>query len=73
MNIVNIELLSDPEETFCPSVLLAITPADILDLKIIGIYPINEQLNESLDQFLNRASTFIEDTIIPNSLYLEKR
>ena len=36
---------------------------------MIGIYPINDQLAESLDQFLKRVASFLDDTVNAYSPY----
>ena len=48
-------------------------PNDVLDLVVIGIYPINDQLAESLDQFLNRVTSFLDDTVFPLSPFTHTR
>lgn len=60
---MEIELLSDSSALSCPSVALGTVPRDILDVAVVGIYPINDELAASLDEFLNRASAFLEDTV----------
>lgn len=48
-NMLTIELLSDPSVGACPSLCLATVPHDVLDLTLVGIYPLNDELNDSLD------------------------
>ena len=52
---------------------LGTVPKDVLDMTIIGLYPVNEQLNESIDQFLSKAASFIEDSVSVNRPYLSVR
>ena len=59
--MLTIDLLSCQAEPQCPSINLSTVPADVLDLNIIGLYPVNDQLNESVDQFLNKVATYIEE------------
>ena len=67
------ELLSGSSSGLCPSVSLGTVPNDVLNLVVIGIYPINEQLAESLDQFLNRVTSFLDDTVFPYSPFTHIR
>lgn len=61
-NTLSIEILCSDSEPKCPSIALSTVPADVLDLSIIGLYPVNDKLNESMDQFLNRTATYIEES-----------
>lgn len=38
-------------------------PKDVLDLTILGLYKVDDNLNESLDQFLTKAAIFIDDSV----------
>ena len=60
-NILTVDLLSCQAEPQCPSINLNTVPTDVLDLNIIGLYPVNDSLTESVDQFLNKVATFIEE------------
>ena len=63
-NVLTLELLSESPDGLCPSVSLGTVPADVLDLVVIGLYPINDQLAESLHEFLSRTCSFLEDTVL---------
>ena len=69
--MVSVELLTceslNGTGSHCPSISLGTVPQDVLELVVIGIYPINDQLAESLDQFLTRVASFLDDTVIAYS------
>ena len=47
--MLTIELLSDPTVGSCPSMCLGTVPHDVLDITVVGLYPLNDELNDSME------------------------
>lgn len=69
-NMLTVELLSQPNELSCPSVALTTVGKEVLDLTMIGLVAADDDFNNSIDSFLNRAASYIEDSLVTKRPYI---